>query len=118
LDEGVDLEAADYRRWTALHLAAHRGNINILSLLLSYGANLDAKNNRGDLPIDLADTEEIKQAIRDEEIRRDHRFKRIPAADLLPAPATAASDTKEVEGDGGEGDEEDDESSGDDDDDE
>ena len=84
LDRGADIDSVDYRGWTALHMAAFCANIRIVRLLMSYGANLYVKNNDGRLPIDLAATEEIKQAIRDEEARRDHRYKRIPAADLLP----------------------------------
>ena len=33
---------------------------------MSYGADLNARTNDGQLPIDLARSEEIKQAIRDE----------------------------------------------------
>ena len=37
---------------------------------MSYGADLNARNNGGQLPIDAAHSEEIKQAIRDEPRRR------------------------------------------------
>jgi hypothetical protein len=97
LQQGIDIDKADHPNSnTALHFAAINGHINVLSLLLSHGANLYAKNSDGHLPIDLAKTEEIKQAIRDEEVRRDHRFKRIPAADLLPAPPAEASDVSDA----------------------
>ena len=39
-------------------------------LLMSYGADLNARTSGGHLPIDTARTEEIKQAIRDEPRRR------------------------------------------------
>ena len=96
LDKGADMEVVNCRGHTALHGASHCGHIKILLLLMSYGANLYAKDTRGRLPIDLAKTEEIKQAIRDEEQNRDHRYKRIPAADLLPAPAADNDATEEA----------------------
>ena len=50
-------------------------------LLMSYGADLSARDEAGQLPIDLADTEEIKQAIRDEPRRRkDHGHKQVTEA--------------------------------------
>jgi ankyrin repeat protein len=111
LDQGSDIEKADHVcGWTALHRSARYGHINVLSLLMSYGANLYAVDNEGRTPIDLAASETIKQAIRDEERNRDHRFKRIPAADLLPGRSAATASIEEQE-------EEEDESSGDDDDD-
>ena len=101
LDLGVDIEETNSRGHTALHCAAHCGHIKTLLLLMSYGANLYARDSRGRLPIDLAKTEEIKQAIRDEEARRDHSFKRIPEADLLldraPPPQEADEQKEGVE---------------------
>ncbi len=111
LDQGVAVEFTNDRGHTALHCAAHCGRIKALLLLMSYGANLYAQDNRGRLPIDLAKTEEIKQAILDEEARRDHRFKRIPEADLLPAPPAEASDVSDAKEEEGEEEEEEESSS-------
>ena len=70
-------------------------------LLMSYGADLNARTNRGQLPIDIAFTEEIKQAIRDEPRRRmDHGHKRATEQDRHPNAATSAlaqHDDKEEE---------------------
>jgi ankyrin repeat protein len=97
LNQGVSIEMADnIHGYTALHFAAVFGRAKALMLLMSYGANLHTEDKNGRLPIDLAKTEEIKQAIRDEEARRDHRFKRIPAADLLPIPPAEASDVSDA----------------------
>ena len=61
-------------------------------LLISYGADLNAKTSGGQLPIDDAFTEEIKQAIRDEPRRRmDHGHKRATEQDRHPNAATSAS---------------------------
>ena len=67
-------------------------------LLMSYGADLNARTNDGDLPIDMAirNTEEIKQAIRDEPRRRmDHGYKRATDQDQHPDAATSASAQQE-----------------------
>jgi hypothetical protein len=91
---------------------------------MRYGANLDAMTVYGELPIDVARNEEIKQAILDEPRRRnDNTYKRIREEDLQPVKKQKA----EGEGEGDEGaaaaveaaeeEEEVDESEGDDDDD-
>ena len=57
-----------------------------------YGADLDVRTDNGDLPIDMTDTEEIKQAIRDEPRRRmDHGHKRATEQDRHPNADTLAS---------------------------
>ena len=68
-------------------------------LLMSYGADLNARNNYRELPIDVARTEEIKQAIRDEPRRRmDHGHKRATEQDRHPnAAASASAEQEEVE---------------------
>ena len=69
-------------------------------LLMSYGADLNARNNDGHLPIDMGhrNTEEIKQAIRDEPRRRmDHGHKRATEQDRHPNAATSASAQHEEE---------------------
>ena len=63
-------------------------------LLMSYGADLNARSNDGDLPIDMGyhNNEEIKQAIRDEPRRRmDHGHKRATEQDRHPTATTSAS---------------------------
>jgi hypothetical protein len=77
---------------------------------MTYGADINAKNNDGHTPLDIADTEEIKQATRDvEQQRYEANFgkKRIPEADLRP-PAPPSEEANV-----GKGEEEIDESSGD-----
>ena len=67
-------------------------------LLMSYGADLNAMCKDGKLPIDVARTEEMKQAIRDEPRRRmDHGHKRATEQDRHPDAATSASAQQEDE---------------------
>ena len=66
-----------------------------------YGADLNARNNRGELPIDVARTEEMKQAIRDEPRRRmDHGYKRATEQDRHPNAAASANAQQEDEDEG------------------
>ena len=70
---------------------------------MSYGADLNARDNIGQLPIDYAYSEEIKQAIRDEPRRRidEAPGKRATEQDRHPNTATSAS--AQQEDDEGEG---------------
>ena len=67
-----------------------------------YGADLDARTNNGLLPIDVGhlNTEEIKQAIRDEPRRRldEAPGKRATEQDRHPNAATSASAQQDDEG--------------------
>ena len=66
-------------------------------LLMSYGADLNGRSNGGRLPIDVAATEEVKQAIRDEPRRRmdEAPGKRATEQDRHPNAATSASAQQE-----------------------
>ena len=66
---------------------------------MSYGADLNARDNHGQLPIDMARNEEMEQAIRDEPRRRmDHGHKRATEQDRHPNAATSASAHQDDEG--------------------
>jgi ankyrin repeat protein len=54
LDLGLDLNTANSRGETALHAAVQMGWDSIVKILLTKGANLDVKNQRGLTPLDLA----------------------------------------------------------------
>ena len=62
---------------------------------------MNARDYRGDLPIDIADTEDIKQALRGEPRRRvdDTPGKQATEQDRHPNAATSASAQQEDEGD-------------------
>ncbi len=47
---GVKLEARDVNGFTPLHLAAYVGDINIVNILLKYGADYKSKNDFGETP--------------------------------------------------------------------
>ena len=51
------VNAKDKDGWTALHLSARSGNEKICGVLLSVGAQLDAKTNDGYTPLQLAQQE-------------------------------------------------------------
>ena len=71
-------------------------------LIMSYGADFNARDNDGHLSIDVAATEEIKQAIRDEPRRHmDHGHKRATEQDRHPNAVTSASAPQEEGEEGG-----------------
>ena len=70
LEGGADKDKDDHYGFTPLHYAAVCGHLEIAMLLLSYGANLNARTNDWQLPIDMTDNEEMRQVFRDEPKRR------------------------------------------------
>eukprot|EP00659_Diplonema_papillatum_P002034 gene2034-3112_t len=50
----VDVEAADWKKQTALHLAVDRGHLEVVSLLLDAGANVLAQDATKRTPLHLA----------------------------------------------------------------
>jgi len=61
---GTEVNALGADRWTPLHRAAVNGNIDIVKLLLEHGADVNAKTNDGETPIDCADTAEIREVLK------------------------------------------------------
>ena len=96
LEQGADRDKANNRGFTPLHFAAQNGHLETTKLLMFYGTDLNARTKSGLLPIDVATTEEIRQAIRDEPRRRmDHGHKRATEQDRHPAAVTSASAQQE-----------------------
>ncbi|MDP7050919.1 MAG: ankyrin repeat domain-containing protein [Verrucomicrobiota bacterium] len=52
---GVNVNALDDNKMTALHWAAVKGNKKVVALLILKGANLNAKTNKNLTPLNLAD---------------------------------------------------------------
>ena len=95
LEQGADKDKAAIDGFTPLHMASQHGHLEIAMLLMSYGADLNVRVRGSRLPIDVAITEEMKQAIRDEPRRRmDHGHKRATEQDRHPN-ATAAGSTQQ-----------------------
>jgi ankyrin repeat protein len=55
LDQGGDVHEQDADGSTALHGAAIRGVNSVVNLLVARGARLDAEDNRGRRPVDIAE---------------------------------------------------------------
>lgn len=52
LDSGIDPNVRDYDRGaTPLHLAANKGHVEAIEILIDAGADVNATNNRGRTPI-------------------------------------------------------------------
>ena len=98
LEQGANRDKTDVFGDTPLHNAADGAQLETAKLLMLYGADLNAKNIRGLLPIDMTDSEEVKQAIRDETRRRmdEAPGKRAFEQDRQPN-ATAASASAQSE---------------------
>jgi len=104
LEQGANRDKATDEGWTSLHFAANQENLDIAKLLMVYGADLNARTSDGQLPIDMTDNDEIKQAIRDEPRRRidDAPGKRATDQDRHPDAATSVSALQEDEEEGDE----------------
>ncbi|KAJ2461478.1 hypothetical protein GGI03_005021 [Coemansia sp. RSA 2337] len=46
--------------WTALHWACARGQSDIVEILIRAGANIDLKNNKGELAVDVCKSDNIR----------------------------------------------------------
>ena len=102
LQQGANRDNADYFGNTPLHCAAMNGHLETAKLLMVYGANLNARNNNGQLAIDMhswRNNEEIRQAIRDEPRRRmdEAPGKRATEEDRYPNAAASAQHEDEQE---------------------
>ena len=53
----VTVNCEDYEQWTALHLAALHSSMDVLALLIQYGANVEKLTSCYKSPVDLADDE-------------------------------------------------------------
>ena len=102
LEQGADRDKAflgSNRKYTPLHIAAYGGHLGIAKLLMLYGADLNARATDGRLPIDMARTEEMKQAIRNEPRRRmdEAPGKRATEQDRHPISTTSATSLQQEE---------------------
>ncbi len=54
IEKGVDINTEKYERWTALHAASYKGNLEIIKFLLEKGANPNIRDTDGKNPRDVA----------------------------------------------------------------
>ena len=98
LEQGANRDKTGNEGETPLHYAANSGCLEIVKLLMAYGADLNARTNIGELPIDIADDEEIKQAIRDEPRRRmNHGHKRATGRHPKAAKSVSVQQEEGIE---------------------
>lgn len=57
---GTDVNARNYKGQTALHCAARAGFVDIVSLLLEHGAEVDLRDDKGQTPVMTALRSTIK----------------------------------------------------------
>lgn len=63
LANGADVNVAQQGGWTPLHQAAGHGQIELVCLLLNYGADVASKNEEGKTPINLARENEYTEVV-------------------------------------------------------
>ena len=114
-EQGVDVNKATTEATgftTPLHVAAQNGHVDVAVCLMERGmADLNARTTAGQRPIDLAQNEEMRQAIVNEEKRRrdlDLSFKRSV---IPPNPSTAAEQESNEKNEEEDDDDDDDDSS-------
>ena len=67
INKGLNVNEIQSSGSTALHGAAYYGQINVVKLLLNYGAKTNIKNNFGHLPIDEAFSKDIVNILKESE---------------------------------------------------
>jgi ankyrin repeat protein len=50
----MDVNSPGYNGWSALHAAAFKGHVQVVQILLEHNADINAQNNRGEVPLHLA----------------------------------------------------------------
>jgi ankyrin repeat protein len=87
LDHGADVNAAGEFGWTALHAAAYQGLNDVVALLVSKGARLDAKDGFGQTPLSISMSVLVKD-IGDRRLQIPRKFRKETAELLLKLGAT------------------------------
>lgn len=68
LKHKASIEAQDSEGNTVLHLAAWKGHVSIVKFLISQGADINKRDEKGCRPIDLAEDEEIRRLLETREL--------------------------------------------------
>jgi ankyrin repeat protein len=53
IDSGADIQKKGQFGYTALHAAAQNGHLDVVQVLVKYGASVNCKNDDGDIPLIL-----------------------------------------------------------------
>ncbi|XP_067012407.2 protein phosphatase 1 regulatory subunit 12A isoform X2 [Anabrus simplex] len=64
VEHGADVNRGDNEGWTPLHATVSCGFVSIAKYLIEHGANVAAVNNDAELPVDLAETDEMEDMLR------------------------------------------------------
>jgi protein phosphatase 1 regulatory subunit 12A len=62
---GANINVEDKESWTPLHATVNCGHNSIARYLIENGADLAAVNSDGNLPIDIAESDEMKALIQE-----------------------------------------------------
>ena len=62
LEQGAAVDAAQHGGWTALHSAAHNGDLEVLEILLAHGASRERRSETGQTAAEMADAAGHAQA--------------------------------------------------------
>jgi ankyrin repeat protein len=87
LDKGLDVNAAGQYGWTALHAATYQGLSDVIELLFSRGANIDAMDAFGQTPLSIAMTV-LTQDIGARRLQIPRRYKKEIVELILKLGAT------------------------------
>lgn len=73
IDNGAEIDAQDNEGWTPLMAGISCNFLDIVRFLLDKNADPALLNNDGELPVDLAETDEMRSVIESEIRRRGKR---------------------------------------------
>eukprot|EP00794_Sanderia_malayensis_P010991 gene10991-12154_t len=71
--------------WTGLHSAARREHVGIVKVLLANGADVNARNNKGEKPVDMTTNKEIIEILEQSECRKETAKEKDNKKDIQPA---------------------------------
>jgi uncharacterized protein len=75
VERGMSVRQRDEDGNSALHVAASAGFAGTVAVLLDAGAEVNAKNVRGDTPLDLTSSEAVRVMLKARGAKTGHRFR-------------------------------------------
>ncbi|KAL2827463.1 ankyrin repeat-containing domain protein [Aspergillus pseudoustus] len=92
LEHGVKVDMTDNYKGTALHFAAERQNVDIIRLLLDYGASLEKKDFLGLTPDRLAQSAELTTLMRNHVKQRVESQNKLAGKDKAPSSSEGVAE--------------------------